>query len=346
MKASRYLALATAVAGLQMGTATVAQAQVTTWFRANFENLNERGSNLYNFVNRYAQSTTTWQTTHTTNQGWNNSGAPRVTIHGCNPSSAGCNFSEHQFNAGWVTPAVGGTRAMGDSVFMRWRIRFDPGARFPPDTVNAKFILFGRTGSTPNSRWIIHFLSAKDNQGCTIGFDSYSFMNWTPPSSIWYRYSHWGLPNDFNSGSISGRYAGFSSHVNIDWSCAPAVLITAADHATPVPKPQNNGAAPVDGWYHLQYQGVSGAAGTADFRIWANNNAQSNPSSEHLNMEDGLGIEGWNGDVNVVGYWGTNFPGSLSFVIDDFEIGPVFDPNWYPGGAGNAPRPSPPTNVN
>jgi hypothetical protein len=329
-----------------MGSAifTDAEAQVATWFRSDFNNLNQSGSNLYNFANRYAQSPTTWQTTHTTNQGWRGSGAPHVTIHGCDPGSARCNFSEHQFNAGWVTPNVGGSRSMGDSAYVRFRIKFDPNTTFPPDTVNSKFILFGRTGTTPNSRWIIHLLSAKDNQGCTIGFDSYSYMSWTPPSTTWTRYSHWGLPSDFNSGSVAGKYAGFSSHVNIDWSCAPAVLVTASNHPSPVPKPQGNGAAPTDGWYHLQFQATSGSNGNADFRIWANNNEQSRPSSEHLNMANGLGVDGWNGAVDVVGYWGTNFPGTIGFIIDDFEIGPSFDPAWYPGAAAG-PQPAPPTNV-
>ena len=49
-----------------------------------------------------------------------------------------------------------------------------------------------------------------------------------------------------------------------------------------MPKPQARGEAPADGWYHLQFQAVSGAAGTADFRTWANNNNQTSPSSERL----------------------------------------------------------------
>jgi hypothetical protein len=60
-------------------------------------------------------------------------------------------------------------------------------------------------------------------------------------------------------------------------------------------------------------------------------------------MAMGLGVSGWEGEASIVGYWGTNFQGSFSFVIDDFEVGPVFDPNWYPSGG---PRPSPPTGVN
>jgi hypothetical protein len=324
---------------------SVATAQVPVWFRSDFNNLNQTGSNLYNFANRYPQSTSTWQTSHTT-QGWKGSGAPRVVIHGCS-GGAGCNFSEHQFNAGWVTPSLGGTRNLGDSAFVRFRIKFDPNTTFPPDTVNAKFIMFGRTGVSPNSRWIIHLLTPKDNQGCTLGFDSYSHMGWTPPSGTWWRASHWGFPSDFNQSPITGRYASLSSHVNIEWSCAPAVLLTAPTHPAPIPKPQANGAAPSDGWYHLQFQATSGNAGSADFRIWANNNDQTRPSSEHLNMADGLGVTGWNGPVDVVGYWGTNMPGTVNFVIDDFEIGPSFDPAWYPGASASPPStvPLPPSDV-
>lgn len=314
-----------------------AQAQTAPWFRSDFNNLG--GSNMYNFANRYPQSTTTWQTTHTTNQGWNGSGAPHVTVYGCS-GSATCNTSEHQFNIGWVTPAVGGSRAVGDSAFVRFRIKFDPNTVF--DNFGAKFILFGRTGVTPNSRWIIHLLEPKDNQGCTPGFESYSYLGWTPPSTVWYQASQWGLP-DFDTSSITTKYAGFQSSVNIGWSCVPAVLVTASNHAAPIPKPQARGEAPVNGWYHLQFQAVSGGAGAADFRIWANNNNQTSPSSERLNMPDGLGVTGWDGGVEVGGYWGTAMPGNVGFIIDDFEIGPTFDPNWYPGGT--SVQPQPPTNV-
>ena len=316
-----------------------AQAQTTSWFRSDFNNLNQSGTNMYNFANRYAQSSTTWQTTHTTNQGWNGSGAPRVVVHGCSGGTT-CNLSQHQFNIGWVTPALGGSRSLGDSAFVRFRIKFD--ANTPFNNFRSKFILLGSTGVTPNSRWIIHLLDAKDNQGCSPGFESYSYMGWTPPSTIWYQASQWGLP-DWDTSAALGKYAGFQSSVNISWSCAPAVLMTSSNHAAPVPKPQARGEAPINGWYHLQFQAVSGAAGTADFRTWANNNNQASPSSERLNMVDGLGVTNWTNGAEVGGYWQTAMPGSVGFIIDDFEIGPTFDPNWYPGGTSVAPQP--PSNV-
>ncbi len=318
--------------------ASVAQAQSSPWFRADFNNLNASGSNMYNFANRYAQSTTTWQTTHTTNQGWNGTGAPHVVIHGCTGGGT-CNDSEHQFNSGWVTPAVGGSRSMGDSAFIRFRIKFDPDTVFQQDTFGAKFMLFGQSSGSPNSRWIIHLLPPKQNQGCTVGFESYSYFPWTPPSFVWYRPQDWGL----SSFAASSPYAGFQSSVNIGWWCVPSVLVTKSNHAAPVPKPQQRGDAPVGGWYHLQFQAQSGAPGAAAFRIWANNNAQTSPSSERTNLPDGLGVTGWNGGVEVGGYWGTAFPGTIGYIIDDFEIGPTFDPNWYPSGG---PRPSAPTGVN
>jgi len=320
--------------------AGTAAAQTTSWFRADFNNLNERAPNMYNFANRYAQSATTWQTTHTTNQGWNGTGAPHVQVFGCS-GGAGCNTSEHQFNIGWSTPAVGGTRAMGDSAFVRFRLKVDADSTWVQDQVGAKFILFGSTGATPNSRWIIHLMPPKDNQGCTLGFESYSYFPYTPPSWTWVTYRDFGLPSDFGP-STGNRYFGFQSAVNIGWSCVPSVLIAPVNHAAPIPKPQSRGNAPVNGWYHLQFQATSGAAGTADFRIWANNNNQTQPSTERLNMPDALGVTNWNGGVEVGGYWGSGVAGRMGFIIDDFEIGPTFDPNWYPA---SGPRPSPVTDV-
>jgi len=78
---------------------------------------------------------------------------------------------------------------------------------------------------------------------------------------------------------------------------------------------------------------VSGPDGTADFRTWANNNDQARPSSERLDMPGGLGVVGWEQGAYVVGYWGTRYPGEIGFVIDDFEMGPAFDPAWYPAKA-------------
>jgi hypothetical protein len=48
-----YMGAAAALAG------GVAHAQSSPWFRADFNNLNQSGTNMYNFANRYAQSTTT-----------------------------------------------------------------------------------------------------------------------------------------------------------------------------------------------------------------------------------------------------------------------------------------------
>jgi hypothetical protein len=325
------LALAGAIATVPV------HAQSAPWFRADFENLNQSGTNMYNFANRYAQSSTTWQVTHTTNQGWNGSAAPHAVVHGCS-GGAGCNLSEHQFNIGWTTPSLGGTRAMGSPVFIRYRIKFDPDTRFPQGQLRAKFIMLGQTGTSPNSRWIIHLLGPHDNQGCSLAFDSYSSMGWIPSSTYWYRGSQFGLPAEFGSSSLNDRYAGFVSNVNIGWSCTPAVLVAPSNHPSPVPKPQNRGAAAVGGWYHLQFEAVPGNNGQADFRIWANNNTQTSPSSEHVNMADGLGIQGWTGGVDVGGYWQTSYPGSIGFIIDDFEVGGSFDPNWYPGAGGPQPR--------
>lgn len=300
-----------------------------SWFSTDFNDLDANGSNFYDFANRYPQPEGTWTHTHTTDQGWLGSPAPHVTIHGCEAGSPGCNTSEHQFNAGWTTPPVGVTPALGDSAFIRYRIKFDPGTEFPIEKFGAKFVLFGTTSEepNPNSRWIIHLMPPKKNQGCTLGFESYSSMGWQPPEGTWHDAADWGFA-DFGESPITGFYASFESNINIGWSCNPGVLVTRSDHASPVPKPQNVGAAAVDGWYHLQFEAVSGDANQTTFRTWANNNDQSMPSSEHTNMADALHVDGWNGSVDVVGYWGVADMPDMGFIIDDFEIGPVFDPNW------------------
>jgi len=324
--------------GLQPWTAQPA-AQASAWFRANFENLNQTGAGNYNFAGKYNQSTSTWATDHQSTGGWNGSGGAHVRVFGC-PGGA-CSGDSHQMNVGWYTGPIGTPlgRAwqLGDTAFIRFRIKFDPNTAFAG--FGAKFILWGNTGTSPNSRWIIHLWPPYENGGCSLGFESYSYMGWTPPSSMWWQASQWGLPA-FPRNSTN-RFGGFTSNVNIGWSCNPAVLVHGSTQS-PAVKPQNTGAAPVNGWYHMQFQATSGANGTADFRTWANNNSQSTPSSQRIDMPDGLGVQGWDQGINVVGYWGTEYDGEIGFTIDDFEIGPSFDPTWYPGGGGGT-TPQPPT---
>ncbi len=307
-----------------------APPSVESWFSTDFDDLNANGSNLYDFDNRYPQETATlgtvWTHTHTEDQGWLGSPAPHVTVHGCEPGP-GCNTSEHQFNIGWSSPPVGGTHAAGESVFIRFRIKFDPGTQFHIDKFGAKFILYGQTGVEPNSRWIIHLLPPYRNQGCSLGFDSYGSMPWDPPAWMWHEPEDWGF-SSFAEGPALHQYASFGSHINIGWSCNPGVLVTRSDHASPVPKTQNHGEPAVDGWTHLQFEAIPNPAEQTTFRTWANNNNQSMPSSERTEMPDGLGIVGWDGSVDVGGYWGIADNPDIGFLIDDFEIGPVFDPNW------------------
>jgi len=300
---------------------------VAAAFRCDFDDPNRAGPNLYCFENRYPQSRTTWETTHLPTGGYGGSGAAHVVVHGCAPGP-GCNTSEHQFNIGWVTPALGGRHAIGERVFVRFRIKFDDDTNFPLEVFNAKFILYGQTRTTPNSRWIIHLVPPFKNQGCSPGFD-YAPMGWRPENGEHVTHADWGLAADFGSPALAGGYAGFVPNVNISWSCAPAVLVTRANHAAPVPAPQRVGAPPRDGFYHLQFEAVSGLPGQADFRTWANNDDAARPSAEHVDMEEGLGVTGWDGAVDVGGYWGTAMAHDIGFTIDDFEIGPVFDPGFY-----------------
>jgi hypothetical protein len=304
-----------------------AAAAGPVWFRADFDDLGPR--NLYNFANRHPQSDTTWRTEHLPTGGWGGSGAPHVLVKGCTPATGRpCNTAENQFNIGWVTPAL--TTRTGSVEFIRFRIRFDPDTFFgvAGRQFGAKFILHGTRGS---ERWIIHLYPPYENNGCTLGFEAYDSMGWTPPKGQWYRARQdWGLRGEWRDPPQANRYAAFTPNVNISWSCAPAVLVTSSNHPSP-PKPQANGAAAIDGWYHLQFQAIPGEAGASGLRSWANNNDQARPSAERLNMPEALSASALNQGVSVGGYWGMAQSQDIGFVIDDFEIGAEFDPKWYPG---------------
>jgi hypothetical protein len=284
---------------------------------------------MYGFGNRYIQSTDTWETTHLPSGGWNGSAGAHVIIHPCN----GCNTSTNQFNTGWQTPelsTLGKPESVpGDGVYIRWRIRFDDEHRWTYDTpakASAKFVLFGQTGAEPNSRVILHLFNPVENGGCTPGF-TYT----DPPGSPeWVHPEEWGLPNaTWNEPALAGRYGAFTAHVNIGWDCAQGVLVTHGDNPSPL-APQHVGATPVGGWYHLQYYLKSGLASDGEFRIWANNNDEANPSSMRTGFD--LGVAGWSGMVDFVGYWGMATGNHNGFVVDDLEIGDSFHPGWYPGG--------------
>src|SRR5690606_16072194 len=112
----------------------------------------------------------------------------------------------------------------------------------------------------------------------------------------------WITPQDFGLSLTqwTGSYASFSPHVNIGWDCAPGVLVTHGDNAASAP-PQHVGAAPTDGWYHLQFYIKSGD-GDAEFRVYANNNDEATPSSRRAGFD--LHVNGWDASVDFGGYWG------------------------------------------
>lgn len=300
------------------------------WFVEPFEELGAQ--NMYGFGNRYPQSDTTWTTEHLPTGGWNGSAGAHVQIAGCGD---GCNTSENQFNIGWVTPALSSlgkpTAEVGEEVFIRWRIRFDEDHRWVGNTnmkASAKFVLFGTTGdAVPNSRVILHLFNPYENGGCSLGFD-YSFTD-PPyqPTVEWVQPADWGLGADsWEAADLLGHVGSFSAHVNIGWDCAPGVLVT---HAGGVElPPQHVGAAPQDGWYHLQFALRSGLDGSAQFRIWANNNDFAQPSSQRTDFD--LQVVGWDDTVNFGGYWGVATPNTMGFVVDDLEVGDGFDAGWYP----------------
>jgi hypothetical protein len=295
------------------------------WFRESFDDPGSDG--LYGFAYRYPESSETWQGEHRAAGGWGGSGGAHVRIAPC----AGCDTSTNQFNIGWATSdllALGKpTSAVGDHVYVRFRIRFDDDARWTVDSPfkhSAKFVLFGQTGSEPNSRVILHLFNPYEHGGCSPGFAYYD----PRPRTEWVDPEDWGLgPIGWGDPSLAGHYAAFTAHVNISWDCAPGVLVTHGANPSPLP-PQHAGAPPADGFYHLQFLLKSGDS-DAEFRIWANNNDESNPSSRRAGFS--LHTEGWDGGLIVGGYWAVGSGEPMGFVLDDVEIGDSFAPAWFPG---------------
>ncbi len=294
------------------------------WFHEPFEALGPEERYGFNF--RRQPSPSTWQTDHQPSGGFGGTGGAHVRVTPC----AGCDTHTNQYSIGWVTPDLASvgkpTSAIGDGLYVRWRIRFDKDTRWTENTPfkhSAKFVLFGETGNEPNSRVILHLFNPYENGGCSPGFEYYD--PW--PESEWVRTEDWGLgPIGWDHPALSGHFGAFTAHVNIGWDCAPGVLVTHA--ASPYPlAPQHVGAAPIDGWYHLQFFIKSGD-GDAEFRIWANNNDEATPSSRRAGFS--LHTVGWDGGLDFGGYWGIGSGNAMGFVVDDLEVGDTFHPGWYP----------------
>jgi hypothetical protein len=228
-----------------------------------------------------------------------------------------------QYTFGFTTPSLNHQFQMGDGVYIRFRIKFDSDMLASSDWGN-KFIMMGTTGTNPNSRIIVYMNPPNDSRGCTLGF---THNGVTPP---------WALPSYYDiTGSsffsLSQVAWSLAPHVNIGWDCGPPVFQTTPNNPLDGrPGPQNSAKA-IAGWTHIQIYAESGGAGQGVFRTWANNDNAASPSSERIGFTDGLGVVGWGDGATIGGYMDNDPPASaLGYVIDDFQIGDSFDPNWYP----------------
>lgn len=302
--------------GADAGTPPVLKPpDATVWFRETFESNAPR----YGFEWAFPEKGN-YRLAHLPSGGWNGSGAGHLRV------LAG----REQYNLGWVVSPLERKFTPGDSVYLRFRIRYDDDYRWDAGNPQNKLILMGTTRTTPNSRILVFQNGPSDSFGCTLG--QVDYLKGTGPFA-------WATPERFGmsarrwtDGSIAGQFGSIEPYVNISWigNCAPPALVTYGNHPKP-PVPGPSSAKPVDGWYHFQIYAESGPAGRGGFKQWVNNNDQAAPTSEVVGLRDGLGVQGW-GDAQIFlgGYIGGAPGRDLGFRLDDFEIGGAFDSQWAP----------------
>jgi hypothetical protein len=301
-------------------------------FVADFTDLNANGSNVYNFATRAANNVggtvgggedgmQNWQHDHLPTGG--PGGAPcahLTTFEG-----------RQQYPLGWTTPPIGGEWEVGDELFFRFAIRYDDGFEFEPSWRN-KFLLHGSTGADPQSRIIAYMNTRASNLGACLGWQNYvdeDGPDWFPFSLP----AHFGLTGSNDWSNFGSQYGSIGVHVNIGWTAAGPVLVTAGDAAAP-PAPGPSSAPPRDGWYYGQIAARSGTGGSSLFRIWMNNNDEASPTVAqtiwHEEADPDLGVVGWDGGATIGGYVDEPSPARQGFCIAAFEIGTAFRSDFYP----------------
>ena len=285
-----------------------------------------------------------WSVTHLPTGGWQGSGAAQVTL----------NAGQAQYMLGWWTPGLNWTPAQGDGVFIRFRMRWPSGQ--PASTaVRVKFLLIGSVsdGTDATSR-VITFLGTAGGGVCTLeqgtAFYGGGFQEHHRPSD-------YGI--NITGDRFNGNYVGLSMNRNIEGpgACAaPPIMMTSFNNSNRGTPGYNHaefgtvsGNRADDGWYHIQIEAKSGSAGNAYFKQWANNNNYATPSSKQQplryaanNAAMGLSATGWGNGVSVGAYVDTPPGSNFSYILEDFQVGRSFDPNWYPGGGTTTPAPPAP----
>jgi hypothetical protein len=290
-------------------------------FVADFTDPNRNGSNVYNFGTRMTPGED-WQHVHMPTGGPDGAPCAHVTML----------EGRTQYRLGWVTPEYGGDWEVGDEIFFRFAIRYDDGFQFEPSWRN-KFILHGETGVDPQSRVIVYMNTRASNLGACLGWQNYvdepggNFFDFSLPE-------HFGLSGEEDWSNFGSQYGSLGVHVNIGWTAAGPVLVTAGD-AENAPAPGPNSSPPSDGWYYGQIAARSGLDGSSLFRIWMNNNDEANPTVTqtiwHEEADPSLGVTGWENGTTIGGYVDNPPPQTQGYCLAAFEAGTAFRSDFYPG---------------
>jgi hypothetical protein len=315
----------------------VAPQSSSILFRANFSSPTQAGfpANCYNFSTRAANNVgglaggvsdgqQNWSHTHLPTGGFQG-GPALMTTHFAGRQQYDCYLGTPPNNRNWQ---------LGDTIYFRVRFKFSDGFRFATPWRN-KFIMHGQSGGSPNGRIITYLNTRVGGLGATLGWQAwiegtpYQNGTWVP----WSLPAHFGLtgPNDWSN--FGERFGSLAVHNNISpLATGPVLLCQPTDSAPHRPGAAGRGAAPVNGWYHVQIAVTSGLGTNCRQRIWANNNNALVPTHEdtvYPSTEAGQGVTGWGNGTNIGGYVDQPNPTNQSIIVSAFEIDTAFDPNWY-----------------
>lgn len=253
----------------------------------------------YGFAGSYPQSNYT--ITHLANGDADGSGAARLTMRA----------NTSQYGIGWWTRPLNYTPENG--VYVQVRLKVDAGSNWNAGgSGQNKFLQIGNTGTSPNSRVIVHFEAPDTNSGCTLAWRGNTGRdNW--------------MPRDFGltSSTWDGSYGGISAKINVGWDCTPPVALTHAGNTNPV-APGPGSALPIGGWYRLQFFMKPGL-GTGELKVWANSRDASKPTRQVSGLS--LGKVGWGsaGAIVLGGYWTDPYTRDFSMTLGEFVVSTAFD---------------------
>ena len=138
-----------------LGVSVSASAQVV--FSTNMDNPNAGGAGVYGFGGVH-RSDGQWSVTNLPAEGWRGSGAAQVNLHA----------NHRQYMFGWWTPDIAWSPTLGNSVFIRLRMKFPSGHPSSPST-GIKFILMGNlSDGTDNTSRTITFLGSEGGHVCVL----------------------------------------------------------------------------------------------------------------------------------------------------------------------------------